>query len=100
MAQIESYQRNDRRQEKLAAEWINTATHLLVDPEAELDSLAISDMLARHFADLAYDVISCGKQSQDTDAGLTGSMLAERLQLPYATNAVGLDAEGRTLTVT
>ncbi len=45
-------------------------------------------------------MIATGKQAQDTDAGLAGSMLAERLGLPYATNAVGLAAEDGTLVVT
>src|SRR5699024_8509952 len=51
------------------------------------------------FEDKEYGIISCGKQSQDTDAGLTGGMLAEHLALPYATNAVGLSTEEDNLVV-
>ncbi len=79
-----------------------SAHHLVVDEDAALDAHAYAGLLARHFEGVVYEVIACGKQAQDTDAGLTGTMLAERLGLPYATNAVGLafDPEVRTLTVT
>ena len=40
------------------------------------------------------DVIATGKQSQDTDSGLAGGMLAAHLSLPYAANAVGLHIDG------
>ena len=75
-------------------------THLVVDDGAALDSHAVSELLARHFEGAGYDVILTGKQAQDTDAGLAGAMLAERLGLPYATNAVGLALEGDRLVVT
>ncbi len=75
-------------------------THLVVPEEAELDSAAVSALLARHLEGKGYDVIATGKQAQDTDAGLAGSMLAERLGLPYATNAVGLAVEDDVLVVT
>ena len=74
--------------------------HLVVSDEAELDSAAVSTLLARHLDGSDYDVIATGKQAQDSDAGLAGSMLAERLGRPYATNAVGLGLEGDTLVVT
>ena len=75
-------------------------THLVVPDDAALDSAAVSDLLARHLEGADYDVIATGKQAQDTDAGLAGAMLAERLGRPYATNAVGLALEGETLVVT
>lgn len=74
--------------------------HLVVDDSVELDSAAVSELLARHLGGHSYDVIATGKQAQDSDAGLAGSMLAERLGLPYATNAVGLADESGTLVVT
>lgn len=76
------------------------ATHIVVDKEVELDSHAISRMLARHFEGHEYDVILAGKQSQDTDSGLVGSMLAELLELPYAANAVGMKMGGESILVT
>lgn len=75
-------------------------THLVVPEGTELDSAAVSGILAGHFAGQVYNVILAGKQSQDTDSGLGGGMLAERLGLPYATNAVGLAIEGDQLVVT
>lgn len=69
-------------------------THLVVPDGAELDSAAVSQILAAHLAGHSYDAILAGKQAQDSDAGLAGGMLAERLGLPVATNAVGLAQEG------
>jgi electron transfer flavoprotein beta subunit len=73
-------------------------THLVTD--AELDSAAVVGLLSEHLASGGHDAVLLGKQSQDTDAGLVGGMLAEALGLPYVTNAVGLEAEGDTLVVT
>lgn len=75
-------------------------THLVVPDDAELDSAAVAELLARHLDGADYDVIATGKQAQDTDAGLAGAMLAERLGRPYATNAVGLALEDGALVVT
>lgn len=75
------------------------ATHIQTSGDENADSATYASILAAFFKDKEYDVISCGKQSQDTDAGLTGSMLSELLDLPYATNAVGLSIENDTLVV-
>ncbi len=75
------------------------ATHIQTTGDEAYDSAVYAEILAEFFKDKEYDVISCGKQSQDTDAGLTGSMLAEFLDLPYATNAVGLEVEDDNLIV-
>jgi electron transfer flavoprotein beta subunit len=74
--------------------------HLLVE-EDTWDSAQYAAALAAFFKDKAYDVIAVGKQSQDTDSGLTGSMLAELLDLPYTTNAVAMqwNADQRQLEV-
>lgn len=78
--------------------------HLVVDEGTALDSASVSLLLADHvagpLAEGRYDAILTGKQAQDTDAGLGGSMLAERLGLPYVTNAVGLAQEDGALVVT
>lgn len=76
------------------------ATHLLSDDVSSLDSNAVAHILAGHFQDHSYDVILTGKQSQDSDSGLAGGMLAELLALPYATNAVGLKKSGNSVIVT
>ncbi len=87
---------------KALAMGAHRATHLVIGDDERPDSMAVAKMLADHLAGKDYDVIATGKQAQDTDAGLTGSMLAERLGLPYASNAVGLafEADTRQLVVT
>ncbi|MEL6615600.1 MAG: electron transfer flavoprotein subunit beta/FixA family protein, partial [Bacteroidota bacterium] len=83
---------------KALAMGADSGTHLLTNDD--LDSGAVTALLANHLRDGGYDAVLLGKQSQDTDAGLVGGMLAEALGLPYVTNAVGLEQEGDTLVVT
>lgn len=78
---------------KALAMGADSATHIQLAEVADLDSYAVASILADHLKGSSYDVIAVGKQSQDTDAGLAGSMLAERLGLPYASNAVALAAD-------
>lgn len=85
---------------KALAMGADDATHIVVDDDARLDSFAIATVLNAFFQANAYDAIACGKQAQDTDAGLTGPMLAEMLGLPYASNAVGLAIRDSKLVVT
>jgi len=65
------------------------------------DSHAYAKILHAFFKDKEFDFILCGKQSQDMDMGLTGGMLAQKLGIPYITNAVGLEADpgSKTLSV-
>ena len=84
---------------KALAMGAGSAAHLQID-DTKLDSRAYAEILFDYLKGQTYDVISCGKQSQDTDAGLTGSMLAAMLDLPYAANAVGLQIEQDQLIVT
>lgn len=64
------------------------------------DSHAAARALAKFFADKEFDFILTGKQSQDMDMGLTGGILAHHLDLPYVTNAVGLEADPSAKKVT
>lgn len=84
---------------KALAMGADKATHIQTNGDEAYDSASYAQILAAFFQDKEYDVISCGKQSQDTDAGLTGGMLAEHLNLPYATNAVGLSIEESQLII-
>ena len=84
---------------KALAMGAGSAVHLQIE-ETNLDSRAYAEILAEYLREETFDVLACGKQAQDTDAGLTGSMLAAMLELPYAANAVGLDIEGTELVVT
>ncbi len=83
---------------KALAMGASKGTHIVVEEE-NFDSSSYAEILNAFFSKNEYDYIFCGKQSQDTDSGLTGSMLAEKLQLPYVTNAVGLDLEDDNLVV-
>ncbi len=58
-----------------------------------LDSYSYAKILAAFYGGQQYDALFFGKQSQDTDAGLTGSMVAELLGVPYVSNAVGITRE-------
>jgi electron transfer flavoprotein beta subunit len=84
---------------KALAMGADKAVHIKTTGDESFDSASYASILAAFFRDKEYDVIACGKQAQDTDAGLTGSMLAEKLGLPYTTNAVGLDIEDDKLIV-
>lgn len=65
---------------------------------------ACAHILAEHFRTETFDAILCGKQAQDTDAGVTPAMLAELLGLPFTGNAIALapdpDGPGDALLVT
>lgn len=78
---------------KALAMGADSATHVVCEDIGGFDSAAFASILAEQLRNASADVILCGKQAQDTDAGLTGGMLAEKLGLPYATNAVGLAVE-------
>lgn len=84
---------------KTLAMGADQATHIVTTGNETFDSGTYAHILADFFKDKPFDVLSLGKQSQDTDAGLTGGMLAELLNLPFATNAIGLDIENEKLIV-
>lgn len=84
---------------KALAMGADSGSHILTAGNEEFDSFSYAKILASFFKDKEYHYILCGKQSQDTDSGLTGSMLAEFLGLPYATNAVGLQIENGAMIV-
>ncbi|MCO4782463.1 MAG: electron transfer flavoprotein subunit beta/FixA family protein [Candidatus Cloacimonetes bacterium] len=80
----------------------NDAFHIEDDAFEGSDSHAAANVLEAFFKDKEYDAILCGKQSQDMDMGLTGGLLAEKLNIPYVTNAVGLEVneEAKSILVT
>ena len=65
---------------KALAMGADKGTHIITDENSDHDSFTYANILAAFFKDKEYDYISCGKQSQDTDSGLTGSMLAQLLE--------------------
>lgn len=84
---------------KALAMGAHKATHILTAGDEKYNSSSYANILSTFLADKEYDVLSLGKQSQDTDSGLTGGMVANKLNLPYTTNAVGLEIEGSSLIV-
>lgn len=84
---------------KALAMGADQGTHITTSSDEGFDSGSYATILSAFFKDKEYDILSLGKQSQDTDSGLTGSMLAQMLDLPYATNAVGLKIEEGKLVV-
>jgi len=73
--------------------------HIQLNGDEKYDSKSYASILAAFFKDQQYDVLAFGKQSQDSDSGLTGGMVAQLLDLPYSTNAVGLDISESALIV-
>ena len=73
--------------------------HIQIEGDASFNSGNYARILSSFLNEKEYDILCFGKQSQDNDSGLTGSMVAEYLSLPYATNAVGLDIENDKLIV-
>jgi len=83
---------------KALAMGADKGTHIVVD-DTDFDSAAYALILSTFLSDKDYSYIACGKQAQDSDAGLTGSMLAQLLNIPYVTNAVGMSIENNILTI-
>jgi len=66
----------------------------------DLDSYATAAILAAAIKKIGeYDLILCGRQASDTDAGQTGSGIAEILDLPSVTEASKIEASGGKATV-
>ena len=64
------------------------AIHVKYNQNGKSDSFAYAKILQKALEGRNYDLILTGRQSQDTDAGLTAPMLAEFLGLPQVTNII------------
>jgi len=73
--------------------------HIHIGGDEHFDSTSYAHILATFCKDKDFDILSFGKQSQDMDSGLTGGMVAQLLEIPFATNAVGLEIENEHLIV-
>ena len=73
---------------------------LLVESDAELQSLAVAKLLAAIVARETPQLVILGKQAIDDDANQTGQMLAALLGWPQATfaSAIKLEADGAEVT--
>ena len=76
--------------------------YLISDPALRgSDTLATSYTLAeaiRYLGD--FDMVICGKQAIDGDTAQVGPGIAERLNIPQVTLAVGVEVDGRKVRVT
>jgi electron transfer flavoprotein beta subunit len=77
---------------KALAMGAHEATLLTGAPE-EADSAVIAKILASFVQQFGPDAVIMGRQSQDTDVGLAGGMLADHLDWPWTTNAIGIRFE-------
>ena len=64
------------------------AIHVKYEDAKNTDSFAYAKILHKVISERKFDLILTGRQSQDTDAGLTAPMLAEFLDLPQVTNII------------
>jgi electron transfer flavoprotein beta subunit len=72
---------------------------LPVDGVAELDTLALAEILAAHLKKMTFDVILCGQNSDDSATGHVGPQVAELLDLPQVSSVTKLEADGNRLTL-
>ena len=71
-----------------------------IDPgEIRLDAFLISRTLAEVIKDLEYDLILTGVQSDDTNNGAVGMMLAEHLGLAHSAVVIGIEPQGKAATL-
>jgi electron transfer flavoprotein beta subunit len=77
---------------KALAMGAHEATLLTGAPETA-DSAVVAKILASFVQQFGPDAVIMGRQSQDTDVGLAGGMLADHLHWPWTTNAIGIRFE-------
>ncbi|MBW7877250.1 MAG: electron transfer flavoprotein subunit beta/FixA family protein [Candidatus Cloacimonetes bacterium] len=77
----------------------DNAFHISDPALNNLGSQAAAKVLQAFFKGRDFDFILTGKQAQDSDMGLAGGILSGLLNLPYVTNAVGLDVQDKMIVV-
>ncbi|WP_127752796.1 electron transfer flavoprotein subunit beta/FixA family protein [Devosia sp. 1566] len=73
---------------------------VLIQTDAELETLAIAKLLAKVVAEEQPDLVLLGKQAVDDDSNHVGQMLAALLDWPQATFASAINPTGDGLEVT
>lgn len=73
---------------------------ILVETDAELETLAIAKLLAKIVAEETPDIVLLGKQAVDDDSNHVGQMLAALTGRPQATFASEIKVAGQGLEVT
>lgn len=74
------------------------AAHLLVD-DGQHDSWATAQALAAKIKELPHDIVLFGWNSVDNQSAATGQMVAELLDLPSVSVAVGLEVADGTASI-
>jgi electron transfer flavoprotein beta subunit len=70
------------------------ASHILYGDYVELDSWASAAILAAQARRMRYDLILCGRQAIDSNAGLVGPYLAAQLAIPHISRIIKLAEPG------
>ncbi len=78
---------------------IGAADAVRVDTEA-MDSYVVAANIAAHAKSKNYDMIFLGKETIDYNGSEVGAMVAEIMDLPYASYVSRLDISGSTATIT
>lgn len=74
--------------------------HLLTATDADPGSRAVAAWIAEVAHTMAYDLVLCGSMSEDIMCGQVGPMAAALLDLPYATQVIGMEPAGDLTNVT
>jgi electron transfer flavoprotein beta subunit len=65
--------------------------HLLTSTDADPGSQAIATWISEVAHAMAYDLVLCGSMSEDVMCGQVGPMTAALMDLPYATQVIGME---------
>lgn len=85
---------------KALAMGADEAVMISADSVKEYDGFAKAGILAQVVRKIGvYDLILCGRQAADWDIGITGSIMAEYLEIPVITRAKWIEAADGKLTV-
>jgi electron transfer flavoprotein beta subunit len=84
---------------KALAMGCDRGVHVQDDAAADRDPWQVASMIARFARAQGFDLVLAGMQSQDRGSAQVGPFLAELLGYACATTAVGLELEGRAVTV-
>ncbi len=76
------------------------AMHLCDEEFEGSDPATLARAFAAAIGDESYDLILCGVQSSDLGQASTGVLLAQVLNLPFATMAIGIETGEAEITVT
>ncbi|MBI5916662.1 MAG: electron transfer flavoprotein subunit beta/FixA family protein [Bacteroidetes bacterium] len=87
---------NDQTIRKGLAIGASDAVRIDAEPKS---ALFIAKQIAEHARGQYYDIIFCGKESIDFNGSEVGAMVAEFLDLPFASYASKLDVSGSTATL-